>query len=74
VAVVGHTDSVGNEADNVILSRARANTVAAKLTAKGVQPQRVHAEGFGSQRPIADNATEAGRAENRRVELGVTVR
>jgi outer membrane protein OmpA-like peptidoglycan-associated protein len=74
VAVVGHTDSVGNEADNVVLSRARANTVAAKLTAKGVQPQRVHAEGFGSQRPIADNATEAGRAENRRVELGVTVR
>ena len=74
VAVVGHTDSVGNEADNVVLSRARANTVAAKLRANGVQPQRVHAEGFGSQRPIADNATEAGRAENRRVELGVTVR
>jgi OmpA-OmpF porin, OOP family len=74
VAVVGHTDSVGSEADNVVLSRARANTVAAKLTANGVQPQRVHAEGYGSQRPIADNATESGRAENRRVELGVTVR
>jgi OmpA-OmpF porin, OOP family len=74
VAVVGHTDSVGDEAANVVLSRARANTVAAKLTANGVQPQRVHAEGYGSQRPIADNATEAGRAENRRVELGVTVR
>jgi len=74
VAVVGHTDSVGSEADNVVLSRARANTVAAKLTANGVQPQRVHAEGYGSQRPIADNATESGRAENRRVELGVAVR
>jgi OmpA-OmpF porin, OOP family len=74
VAVVGHTDSVGDEAANVVLSRARANTVAAKLTANGVQPQRVHAEGYGSQRPIADNATEAGRAENRRVELGVIVR
>ena len=74
VAVVGHTDSVGDEAANVVLSRARANTVAAKLTADGVQPQRVHAEGHGSQQPMADNATEAGRAENRRVELGVTVR
>jgi outer membrane protein OmpA-like peptidoglycan-associated protein len=74
VAVVGHTDNVGNEAENVVLSRARANTVAAKLTADGVQPQRVHAEGYGSQRPMADNSTEAGRAQNRRVELGVTVR
>ena len=74
VAVVGHTDSVGDEAANVVLSRARANTVAAKLTANGVQPQRVHADGHGSQQPIADNATEAGRAENRRVELGVSVR
>jgi OmpA-OmpF porin, OOP family len=74
VAVVGHTDSVGGEAENVVLSRARAHNVAAKLTADGVQPQRVHAEGYGSQRPIADNATEEGRAQNRRVELGVTVR
>jgi outer membrane protein OmpA-like peptidoglycan-associated protein len=74
VAVFGHTDSVGDEAANVVLSRARANTVAAKLTANGVKPQHVHAEGYGSQRPIADNATDAGRAENRRVELGVTVR
>jgi OOP family OmpA-OmpF porin len=74
VAVFGHTDSAGDEAANVVLSRARANTVAAKLTANGVKPQHVHAEGYGSQRPIADNATEAGRAENRRVELGVTVR
>ncbi|HMJ85043.1 MAG TPA: OmpA family protein [Vicinamibacterales bacterium] len=74
VAVTGHTDSMGGDAANVVLSRARANTVAAKLTADGVQPQRLHAEGYGSERPIADNATEAGRAQNRRVELGVTVR
>jgi ferredoxin-NADP reductase len=74
VAVVGHTDSVGNEADNVVLSRARANTVAAKLTANGVPSARVHAEGYGSKQPIADNATDAGRAENRRVELAVGVR
>jgi outer membrane protein OmpA-like peptidoglycan-associated protein len=74
VAVTGYTDSVGDDAANVVLSRARANTVAAKLTANGVQPERVHAEGYGSQKPMADNATEAGRAQNRRVELGVTVR
>jgi OmpA-OmpF porin, OOP family len=74
VAIVGHTDSVGDEAANVVLSRTRANTVAAKLTANGVQPQRVHAEGYGSQKPIADNATEAGRAQNRRVEMVVDVR
>jgi OOP family OmpA-OmpF porin len=74
VAVTGYTDSVGDDAANVVLSRARANTVAAKLTANGVQPERVHAEGYGSQKPLADNATEAGRAQNRRVELGVTVR
>jgi len=48
--------------------------VAAKLAANGVQPQRVHAEGYGSQKPIADNATDAGRAQNRRVELEVDVR
>jgi len=74
VAIVGHTDSVGDDAANVALSRTRANTVAAKLAANGVQPQRVHAEGYGSHKPIADNATDAGRAQNRRVELEVDVR
>jgi outer membrane protein OmpA-like peptidoglycan-associated protein len=74
VAVVGHTDGVGDDAANVALSRTRANTVAAKLAANGVQPQRVHAEGYGSHKPIADNATDAGRAQNRRVELEVDVR
>jgi outer membrane protein OmpA-like peptidoglycan-associated protein len=45
--------------------------VAGRLTAKGVQPDRVHAEGFGSQKPAADNASDTGQAENRRVMIEV---
>jgi len=74
VTVAGHTDSVGSEAANLALSRARADAVAARLTADGVPSDRVHAKGYGSQRPMADNSTEAGRAQNRRVVLEVTVR
>ena len=74
VTVAGHTDSVGNEAANLALSQARADAVAARLTADGVASDRVQAKGYGSQRPMADNSTEAGRAQNRRVELQVTVR
>jgi OmpA-OmpF porin, OOP family len=71
VTVAGHTDSVGNEAANLALSRARADSVAARLTASGVPLYRVRAKGYGSGRPMADNTTEAGRAKNRRVELEV---
>ena len=71
VTVAGHTDSVGNEAANLVLSQARADAVAARLTADGVPSDRVHAKGYGSQKPMADNSTEAGRAQNRRVELEV---
>ena len=53
------------------LSKARADAVAGRLTAKGVQPDRVHAEGFGSQKPAADNATDSGQADNRRVTIEV---
>jgi outer membrane protein OmpA-like peptidoglycan-associated protein len=74
VTVAGHTDSVGSEAANEALSRARADTVAARLTADGMPSDRVRAEGYGSQKPVADNSTEAGRAQNRRVELEVSVR
>ncbi len=74
VMVAGHTDSVGRGAANLALSRARADAVAAKLTAGGVPSDRVRAEGYGSRKPVADNSTEAGRAQNRRVELEVRVR
>jgi outer membrane protein OmpA-like peptidoglycan-associated protein len=74
VTIAGHTDSSGSEARNRALSRDRANTVAARLTAAGVSPERVHAEGYGSEKPAADNSTEAGRAHNRRVELEAAVK
>jgi OmpA-OmpF porin, OOP family len=74
VMVAGYTDNVGNEQENVNLSKARAEVVARGLTAAGVPAERVRAEGFGSSRPIADNATEAGRQKNRRVTLDVSVR
>jgi outer membrane protein OmpA-like peptidoglycan-associated protein len=73
VTVVGHTDNVGNETANLALSRARAECVAKELTEAGVAQERVHTEGFGSQKPIADNATDAGRAQNRRAMLDVVV-
>lgn len=67
----GHTDSKGSDAYNKGLSQRRANSVKAYLAAKGVAPERTAAVGFGESKPIADNATEAGRAENRRVEFNV---
>ena len=73
VTIAGFTDSSGNGAKNLALSRARANAVAARLTAAGVSQERVHAEGHGSEKPMADNSTEAGRAQNRRVELEAAV-
>jgi len=67
----GYTDNNGSEHANMALSKARADAVAGRLTAKGVQPDRVHAEGFGSQKPAADNATDSGQADNRRVTIEV---
>src|SRR5262249_37191352 len=69
VMVAGHTDNAGSEPANLALSQARADAVAAKLEAHGVASDRVHAEGYGSRRPVADNSTDAGRAKNRRVDL-----
>jgi outer membrane protein OmpA-like peptidoglycan-associated protein len=71
VTIAGYTDNSGSDHANMALSKARADAVAGRLTAKGVQPDRVHAEGFGSQKPVGDNATDAGRADNRRVSIDV---
>lgn len=67
----GHTDSRGTDAYNKSLSQRRANSVKAYLAAKGVAPERLSAVGYGESKPVADNATEAGRGENRRVEFQV---
>lgn len=74
VTVSGHTDNVGSSAANMELSKARAEAVADALARGGVASDRVHAEGFGDSKPIADNSTDAGRAQNRRVALEVTSR
>ncbi|WP_045764384.1 OmpA family protein [Xanthomonas albilineans] len=71
IEVVGHTDNIGSDAVNQRLSEQRASSVAAYLTAQGVQPERMQTLGAGKKYPIADNSTEAGRAQNRRVEIRV---
>ena len=69
VYIIGHTDSTGNDAINNPLSVQRANSVRDYLAMRGVDSRRVRTEGRGSHEPIASNATEAGRAQNRRVEI-----
>ncbi|MBF9220258.1 OmpA family protein [Hymenobacter ruricola] len=69
LAVQGHTDNAGTPPHNQELSEARARTVVATLTAQGIDATRLQAAGFGQTKPLADNATEAGKAKNRRVEL-----
>ena len=69
LAVQGHTDNTSTPAHNQQLSEGRARAVVAALTTQGTAPNRLSASGFGQTRPLADNATEAGRAQNRRVEL-----
>jgi outer membrane protein OmpA-like peptidoglycan-associated protein len=66
---IGHTDSAGDEAYNQKLSERRAQAVVDYLAAKGVAPGRVTAVGAGETKPIADNSTEEGRAQNRRVTI-----
>ena len=69
VQVLGHTDSQGEDAANLALSERRAQQVRASLAAAGVERGRITAQGMGETRPVADNATAAGRAKNRRVEI-----
>jgi len=67
--VAGHTDNVGTDAANLDLSQKRANEVANYLIAGGIDKARLKAKGYGAAQPIADNATETGRAQNRRTEI-----
>jgi outer membrane protein OmpA-like peptidoglycan-associated protein len=63
----GHTDDSGGKDANQKLSRDRASAVRKYLIGKGIAPDRIVAQGFGSTKPIASNKTEAGREKNRRV-------
>ena len=67
--VVGHTDSTGQPAYNQTLSLNRAQSVVNYLATHGVAAQRLSSQGLGSTQPVADNSTETGRAQNRRVEI-----
>lgn len=71
IDVLGHTDSVGTDEYNQRLSEQRAQSVASYLVSRGVQQERIATRGYGESMPIADNATDAGRAANRRVEIKV---
>ncbi|UYG01448.1 MULTISPECIES: OmpA family protein [unclassified Halomonas] len=69
VSIAGHTDSVGSDQYNMQLSQERAESVARYLNQRGVPASDMRAVGYGEERPIATNDTDAGRAQNRRVEL-----
>jgi outer membrane protein OmpA-like peptidoglycan-associated protein len=68
-SIEGHTDSVGNDKANQKLSEARAKVVMNALVAKGVKPENLTYVGFGETKPVADNKTAEGRAQNRRTEV-----
>lgn len=69
--IEGHTDNVGKPPDNEKLSGERALTIKNYLINKGIPKERLLAVGFGQTKPVADNATEAGRAQNRRTEFKI---
>jgi OOP family OmpA-OmpF porin len=69
ISIEGHTDNVGNAASNKTLSENRSKAVKNALVAKGTDQSRMTSKGFGQEKPIADNATDDGKAKNRRVEI-----
>jgi len=72
VRIGGYTDNTGDAAANLKLSTDRATTVLNDLVALGVEPSHIDGKGYGEDHPVADNATEEGRALNRRISLRVT--
>ena len=71
ISVEGHTDSTGSPDFNRKLSQQRAEAVAKYMSSKGVKAARMEPKGFGPDRPIADNESDAGREANRRVEFNI---
>jgi len=69
ILVEGHTDSRGTESKNLTLSQQRADSVRNALVSRGIDGTRITAKGYGKSMPIADNATDSGRSQNRRVEI-----
>jgi outer membrane protein OmpA-like peptidoglycan-associated protein len=71
IEISGHTDNIGSEADNLVLSKKRAKSVYDYLLSQGVHAKSLVYQGYGETMPIADNELEEGRAKNRRTELKV---
>jgi outer membrane protein OmpA-like peptidoglycan-associated protein len=71
LTVKGYTDNVGKADSNMQLSQERANAVKAELVYDGISADRLSAQGFGEENPIADNASAEGRAHNCHVSVGV---
>jgi OOP family OmpA-OmpF porin len=71
IVVAGYTDAIGGDEYNQALSVRRAEVLYRYLVNHGVAPERLRAVGYGKTHLVADNATESGRAQNRRVELQV---
>ena len=69
LAVNGHTDNTGDATRNKRLSEGRAQAVVKAIVGKGIDATRLEAKGFGDAQPVAANDTDAGKAQNRRVEL-----
>lgn len=69
LVVTGHTDNVGSEADNLILSKKRADAVKNYLVSKGIEQNRIETIGKGESEPLVSNETAQGREKNRRVEF-----
>ena len=72
ICIIGHTDNVGSDADNMRLSLGRSQAVRNDLITRGVDASRLEAIGKGETMPVATNDTEEGRAQNRRVEFEIT--
>jgi OmpA-OmpF porin, OOP family len=72
ISLEGHTDSEGDDASNLALSKSRAKSVAEYLVKKGIEANRVTSDGFGETRPIAPNDTAENKAKNRRVDMKLT--
>ena len=71
IEVGGHTDSVGSNGSNQRLSESRASSVVRYLQDKGIGNDTMVAKGYGEEKPIADNSTQRGRWDNRRIEFKV---
>ena len=72
IKIGGYTDNTGDKAANLKLSQDRANNVMAELEKMGIAPNRLEAQGYGEDHPVADNSTDEGRQKNRRISLRVT--